>query len=214
MTSINFNSRKKFSSAKEVSDNIELLFPRQKNIKINNNDIKRILISFLKKLYYKISDRRVYDLSILTVDRALAFLKRIDLSRSQALKVLKTSVRHKNKKVILKGIEILKQIRTIDSRKVICTTLYNKDKDIVLAAIDALRLFKNQDITKPLASCLIRKDKTVALAALWALAEIKTPESIKAIETVFDYNNEDLKKTALWILKGNKNHKSKKRIQA
>jgi len=201
------------TSSKELSDNIKLLFPEQKKICFKEDGFFISLKKYIKYLYFLFNDRRIHDLSYLRTDLALGYLERFNPKRINSFKVVKTAIRHKNKKVVLKGIEILKHIRTIDSRKVLCTTLTSKDRDIILAGIDALKLFKSQNIVNPLASCLERKDKKIALAALWALAELKTSEAAEAIETLLNHKDEELRKTATWILKGMKNS-SKKKIQA
>ena len=172
----------------------------------NGLNVKQGLVSFLKNgflsLYYGISDRQVNDLSVLNAEKAVKYLERLDITKENAYLILRSSLKHSNRQVVFQTISILKENRTINSRKLINTLLNSKDQEVVIAAIDALRLFRSNDIVKPLAGCLIRKDKNIALAALWTLAEIKTPESIEAIEKVLDFDNEDLQKTALWILKG------------
>jgi len=174
----------------------------------------RNLKNILTRLLNEISDLTITDLSTLTEKRALEYLNRIDLSKLYTIKILKTAVKHPSNKVIIKGITVLKQIRTIDSKKAICAALNSKELCVVLEAIEALKLFTNHNVEKLLASCLLRKNKQVATAALWALAEIKTPEALIAIENVLEGNDEELAKTALWILKGNRSYKSAKKLRA
>jgi|GEM_PF-2952782 len=169
---------------------------------------------FFTKLFNEISDLTITDLSLISEQKALEYLDRIDLSKIYTIKILRTSVKHNSTKVVLKGIGILKRLKTIDSKKAICTALNNKDLTVVLEAIESLKLFKNHNVEKSLANCLTRKNKQVASAALWALAEIKTPEALLIIENVLDSNNEELAKTASWILKGNKSYKTGKKLRA
>ncbi|MDD3013370.1 MAG: HEAT repeat domain-containing protein [Candidatus Gastranaerophilales bacterium] len=170
--------------------------------------------NFFTKLFNEISDLTITDLSGVSEKRALEYLERIDLSKIYTIKILGTSVKHPNNKVVIQGINALKQIRTIDSKKAICTTLNSKELNVVLEAIEALKLFTNHNVEKPLTNCLSRKNKQVANAALWALAEIKTPEALMAIESILEGNDEELAKTALWILKGTKSYKTAKKLRA
>lgn len=170
--------------------------------------------NFFAQLINEISDLTITDLSTLNEKRAYEYLDRIDLSKLYTIKILKTAVKHNSHKIIIKGINILKQIRTIDSKKTICTALNNRDVNVVLEAIEALKLFTNHNVEKSLINCLSRKNKQVATAALWALAEIKSPEALMAIESILDDDDEELAKTALWILKGTKSYKTSKRMQA
>jgi hypothetical protein len=169
---------------------------------------------FFTRLFNEISDLTVTDLSIISEQKAINYLERIDLSKIYTIKILRTSVKHTSTDVVIKGISILKGIKTIDSKKAISTALNSKETCVVLEAIEALKQFKNHNIEKSLANCLPRKNKQVANAALWALAEIKSPEAITIIENVLESNNEELAKTASWILKGTKSHKTNRKMRA
>jgi HEAT repeat protein len=171
------------------------------------------ILDSLKKLYDDVSDLTITDLSVLSNERAVEYIDRIDLSRLYTIKVLKTSVKHPNPKVVIKGIRILKQLRTLDSKKSICTALNRKELNIVLEAIEALKLFAQHEVEKPLIACLFRKDKKIANAALWALAEIKTPEALAAIEGLAG-NDSEFAQTASWIINGNKSFKYGKKLRA
>ena len=122
---------------------IDKFLKNNRVIKIaRKNSFLNFLKNILKEFYYNISDKKINDLSSLKTEKVLKYLERLDISSPKSYLLLRSALKHQDKTVILKTIDILKENKNINSRKLLNTLLNNKDTEIIIAAIDALRVFR------------------------------------------------------------------------